>query len=253
MIGKYRAIYFDLDDTLCGYWDAAKAGLQVTFQYLEETNSSIPKGAALKAWITEFRDFCPKLKALGWYEKYLVSGEKTRYELMRRTLLRLNMEETDLASKLSLLYFNERQKALKLFEESLPVLNHIQGKLHVGLITNGPSDVQNCQIELLKLRQYFNSILIEGELGFGKPDQRVFALAENQAQVQPHQTLFVGNSFNHDILPALTKGWDTFWVRRPSDVPPSAEYDALPEVRSSNLPAPTYEFDSLIPLFEILS
>ncbi|RYG44838.1 hypothetical protein EON79_14050, partial [bacterium] len=29
-----KGVYFDLDDTLCGYWDASKAGLRATFTAL---------------------------------------------------------------------------------------------------------------------------------------------------------------------------------------------------------------------------
>lgn len=32
MLSGVKAIYFDLDDTLCAYWDACKQGLRETFE-----------------------------------------------------------------------------------------------------------------------------------------------------------------------------------------------------------------------------
>lgn len=246
----YKAIFFDLDDTLCNYWDAAKIGLNQTFLWLE-SEYGIAHSTAMAAWIIEFRAFCPNLRTEGWYEPYLKIGETTRIELMRRTLSRLTIENNNLAKLLSDYYFEHRQKSLCLFPESKAVLDRLSSIADLGLITNGPSDIQNFQIDLLQIRKYFKTILIEGELGFGKPDVRVLEIAEQFSQGAGKELLFVGNNYLHDILPAISRGWDTYWVRRPSDVPPSADDDALPENRPIDSPTPTFESNSLIDLLNI--
>jgi len=99
----------------------------------------------------------------------------------------------------------------------------------LGLMTNGPADVQRQEIATLKIEKYLSNILIEGELGVGKPHESVFARASQLVGIPPENLLFVGNSYHHDIAPAISFGWKTMWIRRSSDVPPSAGGRGAPE------------------------
>jgi putative hydrolase of the HAD superfamily len=65
--------------------------------------------------------------------------------------------------------------------------------------------------------------------------------------------LFVGNSYGHDVRPAIEVGWKTVWVRRPSDVPPSAGKAATPEEPPKDAPAPNAIVSDLATLKELLS
>ncbi len=227
---QIKVIYFDLDDTLCAYWDAAKYALKTTFLAHPEHGQSLED--IQEAWSLCFREFVETIGKTHWYEKYRKSGEITRVELMRRTLERLQVYDDDLAKDLSLTYHIERQAALNLFPEALEVLQALHGHYTLGLITNGPADIQRLEIEKLNIASYFGPIFIEGEIGFGKPDPRVLQMAQEAVQVLPSEILFVGNSYHHDIIPAQTANWQSAWVRRPSDVSPSSRSgkpEELPE------------------------
>lgn len=216
-----RAVFFDLDDTLCAYWEAAAVGLQRTFEIAGP--DGISADDMVSHWASAFRKFSKTIKGSGWYEGYLKSGEPTRIEQMRLTLLEAGIDNPELARKLSDTYYVERDKALCLFPESLEVLKFCEYRYPLGLITNGPADIQRQEIETLKLEPYFKHILIEGEMGEGKPLPSVFRRAEALAGYPSDAMLFVGNSFNHDMAPAMEAGWKTAWIRRPSDVPPSSK------------------------------
>lgn len=214
-----RAVYFDLDDTLCAYWQAAADGLRATFEQIRTTEQTVDD--MIGHWARAFRKFSKSIKGSGWYEGYLKSGEATRIEQMRLTLLEAGIDDREMAKRLSDTYLIERDRALALFPESLDVLNAVGSKFPMGLITNGPADIQNQEIDTLGIRMKFKWILIEGEMGEGKPLLSVFRRAERLAGLEPHEILFVGNSLNHDMRPAMEAGWKTAWIRRPSDVPPS--------------------------------
>ncbi len=248
-----RAVYFDLDDTLCGYWDACKAALRDTF------GRHAPEGHRpddlVRRWAEAFRAFAPGLRDLGLYDNYLVSGRPTRNEQMRRTLALLEIEDEELACRLGDHYAERRDANLRLFPDALTVLDLLRDKgYRMGLITNGPADVQRQEVETLRLAAYFDPIYIEGEVGYGKPDPRVLANAANAVGEPPERILFVGNSYRHDIEPAIAAGWRTAWVRRPSDVPPSADLDNsdLPENRPDGAPAPDVEIAHLSELPSLL-
>ncbi len=247
---EVKAVFFDLDDTLCGYWNASKKGLRETFDAHPVPGKTTDE--MVKHWAVAFRKFSPTLKKTGYYAQYLVSGEVTRTQQMRLTLAEAGIEDESLAVALSEAYMRRRDANLALFEESLPVLEALKGTYPMGLITNGPADIQRQEVGTLKLASYFNPILIEGELGFGKPVPEVFRRAEAAVGLEPHQILMVGNSLHHDIFGAMDAGWRTAWVRRDSDVPPSAEGDAVPEPIPTEGPLPDMIIESLDELLPLL-
>lgn len=219
--GNVRAVFFDLDDTLCAYWDAAKAGLRAAFE--AEPVPGYELEEALKVWAREFRRYAEELKTSHWYEIYLTEGSTTRAELMRQALEAMGVTDPELAWRLSEVYGRERDARLELFPDARNVLRALSGTFHLGLITNGPADIQRQEIATLNIGSYFETVLIEGEMGLGKPHAAVFAKAEEACRAKGDEVLFVGNSYAHDIAPALRAGWRTVWIRRESDVPPSAD------------------------------
>jgi putative hydrolase of the HAD superfamily len=89
----------------------------------------------------------------------------------------------------------------------------------------------------LGLARYFACILVEGELGFGKPEQAVFNRALSALKVGPRDVWMVGDSLTFDIAPAVQLGmWAVWidWTRRglPDTAPcrPGATIHAFPEL-----------------------
>ena len=214
-----KAIYFDLDDTLCAYWDASKKGLLRAFAQCGPEGHSPEE--LMRHWAATFREFSPTLKQTGWYEGYCVSGEPTRTEQMRLTLERIGIADEAMALELSEAYRHERNAALRLFPDAAQVLEILSNRYPLGLITNGPADIQREEIATLGIARYFKHIFIEGEMKEGKPLPAVFARAAEAMGALPQELLFVGNSYAHDVRPALEEGWHAIWVRRKTDIPPS--------------------------------
>jgi len=247
-----RAIFFDLDDTLCEYWEAARTGLFETFA--QHGPPGYPPEEMVKHWATAFRGFLKEVSHPDWYSRYLKTAEVTRTEQMRRTLLEIGIVDEARAQQLSDTYMKERDARLRLFDDSLEVLDLVKGKYSLGLITNGPADLQRQEIATLKIESYFDAVLIEGEMGEGKPKLSVFRRAESCVGSSPEQTLFVGNSYAHDIRPAIDAGWRTAWIRRPTDIPPSAgPGGSAVEKKPEDSPNPDATINNLRELVPMLS
>jgi HAD superfamily hydrolase (TIGR01549 family) len=246
-----RAVFFDLDDTLCGYWDASKLGMRRAFE-VHGPPGFTPK-EMVSHWAATFRDFSKGLKQTGWYETYLKNGEPTRTEQMRLTLERVGIVDPTLARTIGDAYAHERDAHLKLFPDALDVLNALHPTHIMGLITNGPADIQRQEIGTLGLEPYFPFIYIEGEMGFGKPRPEVFERALTDTGTSPNEVVMVGNSYAHDILPAITAGWSSVWIRRDSDVPPSSEGTTVkPESKPEQAPEPTATVGSLTEFLNLI-
>lgn len=67
-------------------------------------------------------------------------------------------------------------------------------------------------MEALGLHSYFEQIFLSGEIGYEKPDVRIFQYVEKVCQIDPKHVCHVGDSIKHDIEGARTAGWHTFYV-----------------------------------------
>lgn len=245
-----KAVYFDLDDTLCGYWDASKKGLRLAFE------THLPEGRTVdemvRLWAEAFRPFAASIKDTEWYETYLTTGEPTRTEQMRRTLKLVDVEDDALAKRMADTYHDMRDKHMVLFDDAIEVLEALKTRYPLGLITNGPADNQRQEIATLGIGHYFDHVFIEGEMREGKPKPSVFARAAAAVGFEPHEILMVGNSFAHDIAAALQCGWHGIWIRRASDIPPSGtKMEQMPE--GAPLPdAIIQHLSELLPLLGIV-
>jgi putative hydrolase of the HAD superfamily len=247
---RVKAIYFDLDDTLCGYWLASKAGLRATFD--QHPVPAYTTNDMISAWGKTFRDFSPELKEkTQLFHEYLSSGTVTRTHQMALTLLSLGIDDNELAKRLSQSYMVERDRNLKLFPDAVEVLEKLHGKYPLGLITNGPADIQNQEVDTLRLRDLMDNIFIEGEMRIGKPHQVVFDQAAEAVKCMADQILMVGNSYGHDIKPAIEYGWVTAWIRRDTDVPISSN-SGKPEEKPAGEPEPDITINDLTELLPLL-
>lgn len=215
-----RAVFFDLDDTLCAYWAASRKGLR---EAIDSANLGIDTDEVIHAWREVFATFSKEIKSDPWYRRYLESGEPTRTEHLRRTLVKLGIASEEKAKEISREYARLRDRYLVLFPEARPLLEHLRGRYVLGLITNGPADVQRQEIETLDIAQYFDHIFIEGEVKIGKPEIEIFEAARKMCGFEPHQMLFVGNAFEHDVQGAKNAGWWAIWANRGEEVDPGTE------------------------------
>lgn len=224
-----NAVYFDLDDTLCGYWTAAKEGLKYAFTHVKLPEGVTPE-ALYEAWVEEFRSFAEDIKRAHWYEIYLSQGHVTRMELMRLALARLGVDDPHLAFELGRVYGAARRERLALFPGARELLDELKGKVLLGVITNGPADIQREELQDLGIESCFDFVFIEGEMGEGKPAPRVMQRATEAAGGEPSRILMVGNSYRHDIVPAKEAGWRTCWIRRETDVPVTSSTGKVEEL-----------------------
>jgi putative hydrolase of the HAD superfamily len=93
----------------------------------------------------------------------------------------------------------------------------------LALLTNGAADTQRRKIVRFQLEPLFDLILVEGELGFGKPDERIYQLALGQLAVFPRDTWMVGDHLEWDVAQPQKLGITGIWVDAArAGLPPSS-------------------------------
>lgn len=93
------------------------------------------------------------------------------------------------------------------FENSPKLLGELKKRGYkVGVITNGPSVLQNHKMDKSGLRKYCDLVLVSGDVGVHKPDSEIFKIAADRLGLKPEECVYVGDHPINDIQGALSAG-----------------------------------------------
>jgi putative hydrolase of the HAD superfamily len=93
--------------------------------------------------------------------------------------------------------------------ETLDKLKELGVKL--ALITNGAGEPQRAKVVRFALEHRFDHIQIEGEHGFGKPEERAYTHAMEVLGVEPHETWMVGDNLEWEVVGPQRLGIHAIW------------------------------------------
>jgi len=103
------------------------------------------------------------------------------------------------------------------------VIAALRRERRVGLITNGFSDIQWAKIEQLGLRDLLDPLIVSQDVGFAKPDPRIFAVALERVGCSAEEAAHVGDSLADDVAGARGAGLFAVWLRpQGRTLPPGA-------------------------------
>lgn len=135
-------------------------------------------------------------------------------------------------------FWNENfPKCFSIDQNTIHFLNQIKKQFKVGIITNGSTQRQKAKIFNTNLNRYFETIIISEEVGFSKPDKRIFELALNKLNAQPENTLFVGDDLEKDIAGPQNVNIKGVWfnpqkIKNTTQIQPYAEINTLDSLLS---------------------
>jgi len=86
----------------------------------------------------------------------------------------------------------------------------------LGLVTNTVTSREahvRTAIRRIGLEQFFDAIITSVDLGFPKPDPRIFLTALRELEVKPEEAVMVGNRIDTDILGGNQAGMKTILLK----------------------------------------
>ena len=96
--------------------------------------------------------------------------------------------------------------------ETLDVLKQLKGKYKLAILSNGQSKSQHDKIDHCNMDEYFDEILVSGDVGINKPNKEVFELMANKLGVECNECVFVGDVFSTDIIGAIRANMTPVWI-----------------------------------------
>ena len=204
-----RAILFDLDDTIVAYeaagegcWQEACAQHTAQLHGLTiNTVCAAIQERSLWFWSDPER-----------FRQGRLNLAEARRQVVAAALEKLGAPNPAAAEAIARLRTELHEQRIAPFPGALAVLQQLhQTRTRLGLVTNGASDKQRAKINRHNLSVFFDCIVVEGEFGCGKPDERVFRHALRQLDAAPAEAWMVGDNLLHDIAPAQALGITGIW------------------------------------------
>ena len=208
---KPELILFDLDDTLMAYdivsneaWDKA------TDQFIQENGIKTEKAILLEKILEE------KEKYRNDPERFRIGRQNiynSRREIVKLALKDfLNIEDNKL-ERFADNHTKIFESLWRLFDDSIETLEKIKKlNLKMGIVSNGTSENQRGKLKRFDIEKYFDYFYIEGELGYGKPDIRVYEKMLQETKIDSKKIIMVGDHLEWDIEAPQKLGIYSIWM-----------------------------------------
>lgn len=193
-------IFFDLDHTL---WDFDKNSA-LTFEKIFKINS-------IEINLEDFLEIYVPINLKYWklYRDNEIDKESLRYARLNDVFTHLNQPiEPELIIKLSEDYITYLSSFDHLLEGTIDILQYLEPKYRLHIITNGFQEVQNTKLRSSNIHHYFETITNSEMVGVKKPNPKIFHHALTIANTKPEQSIMIGDNYEADILGALDCGID---------------------------------------------
>jgi len=105
------------------------------------------------------------------------------------------------------------------FVEARRLLKRVKPFFRLGIVSNFYGNL-TAVLKGAGLLDFLEVIIDSNRVGIRKPDPGIFLLALTHLGLSPHQVIFIGDSYERDIIPASRLGMKTIWLHSPGSAMP---------------------------------
>jgi putative hydrolase of the HAD superfamily len=210
-----RAILFDLDDTILAAFGQSEGQWQRVVADFAEHLVPHPPDEIIAAILA--------------YSKYLWADEarhkdwrhrigEARRHIVASAFAELTAERGEASPPRAVCdaiadRFNELHEAeLRMFPGAHETLDRLKELgVRLALVTNGAAAPQRAKVVRFALEHRFDHIQIEGEHGFGKPEEAAYRHALRSLGVAAHETWMVGDNLEWEVVAPQRLGIYAIW------------------------------------------
>ena len=187
-----EAIVFDLDDTLYPQEEYKRSGFESVAEWVAGRSDS--------SYETCFDEL----------EKIMNEKGPSYHYMFDDMAARLGLEPVLVPEMVRV--FIRHKPRLACYEGVYPMLERLRRRFKLGILTDGPVDVQRGKVEALGLDTRMDKVLYSGLLGREKPDPELFAWFEEAFALPGPVFVYVGDNPDKDFAGAKERNWTTVRV-----------------------------------------
>lgn len=199
----YKFIYFDLDDTLLDHKRAEQLALKNV-----HSQFGIFREIITEDLVRTYGDVNSKQWQL--YSRNEVSREQLQRNRFEITLKHLDLDVSRY-EEIGSYYLQQYRNHWDWIEGAKSVFEKICRNHSVGILTNGFAETQRRKFEEFGFYETVRHLVISEDVGWLKPDPRIFEHATSITGFEPHEILYIGDSYSSDIAGGSEFGWNTAW------------------------------------------
>ncbi len=227
----YSYLFFDLDHTL---WDFERNAAE-SLKDLHLKHNLIRHEISAHDFVLKYTEINHAM----WrqYHKGEIDKEFLRAQRFIQTFQYFKVPEKEIPDHLWDEYLELLPHRTHLMEGCIELLDYLNPKYKMTIITNGFKEVQHEKMRNSKLLDYFNYLVISEDVGHQKPAKQIFEHAMQLNNCKNHEVLMIGDNMEADIQGAKNAGIDSVFYN------PFSSTDTV---------GATYEIQSLLELKRIL-
>ena len=203
---KYKAVIFDLDDTLFDRTAAQIRVAKLITQRFSQIFSGQSRNRVVEAFIESERLLTVEFETGAPIDDLRLKRSKI--------FLRFLGIKEGYADAITDMYVNEYPVVNMPITGAVPLVKKVSKRLPVAVVSNGLPDAQYKKIRAIGLDGIFSCIIISEEVGIRKPNLRIFQHAADLLEVEVSECLYVGDSYANDVVGAKSAVMQSCWFKR---------------------------------------
>lgn len=201
---KYKALLFDLDDTILSFSKAEDYAIGKIFDKYDISNTIENKitysNINLKYW--------------KMYERKEISRENLLNKRFREffSVINKDISEDELIN-INDVYFSYLTSVVFILPGALELLKELKQDYRLFIITNGVKSVQEKRLSLApEIKSQFEKIFISEDIGFVKPQIEFINYVLKETKLNKEDILIIGDSLSSDMMLGINSDIDTCWL-----------------------------------------
>jgi putative hydrolase of the HAD superfamily len=208
-----RAMLIDMDDTILSAYGRPEIAWNTIAREFADELAPVPPELAAATILAFARNFWSTAEA-AWRLKLTEARHLTVKggfaALAAAGHARL---PDDLAVRIADRFSAYREEEMFVFPGAHEAIDQLKALgVRLALVTNGAADTQRAKVERFELARRFDHIQIEGEHGFGKPEERAYLHAMAALGVRAPDTWMIGDNLEWEVEAPQRLGIYSIWI-----------------------------------------
>lgn len=196
----YKNLFFDLDDTLWAFSENARDAFGEVYEAFH-----------FELYFNSFEHFYSiyrerNLQLWADYGDGKITKEQLNEERFIYPLRQVGVDDPQLATDYSALFFRIIPTKEKLMPHAKEVLEYLSTRYRLYILSNGFRELQLRKMQSAGIDGYFRRIILSEDLLINKPHAELFYFALSSTQSELRDSLMIGDSWDADIVGARGVG-----------------------------------------------